>query len=107
MICPKCDTKQCYVCKTTIQGYDHFRRGEGPGCPMYSDTEKLHAAEVREKYFFIYIFLKLFISLYFYQVQKAAEDLNKAIEDLQKDGVEISYDTEKGLLEKGKVLKYE
>ena len=51
MICPKCDTKQCYVCKTTIQGYDHFRRGEGPGCPMYSDTEKLHAAEVREKYF--------------------------------------------------------
>ena len=63
MVCPKCKTMQCYVCKTTIQGYDHFRRGEGPGCPMYSDTEKLHAAEVREKYFFYIYFLKI---IYFF-----------------------------------------
>ena len=52
MICSKCKTVQCYVCKTTIQGYDHFRRGEGEGCPLFSDTEKLHADEVKGNYFF-------------------------------------------------------
>ena len=64
MVCPKCITMQCYVCKTTIQGYDHFRRGEGPGCPMYSDTEKLHAAEVREKYFYIYFFKIIYFFIF-------------------------------------------
>ena len=49
MVCPKCKTMQCYVCKTTIQGYDHFRRGGGPGCPMFSDQDELHAAEVKDK----------------------------------------------------------
>ena len=61
MVCPNCNTMQCYVCKTTIQGYDHFSRGdqninqEGPGCPMYSDTEKLHAAEVKGNYFYTFL----------------------------------------------------
>ena len=64
MICSKCKTVQCYVCKTTIQGYDHFRRGEGEGCPLFSDTEKLHADEVKGNYFFKYIFLIIYFFIF-------------------------------------------
>lgn len=50
MTCNKCGTYQCYVCKQTITGYEHF--GVGPGkCPQSMDDaelERLYAKQVKK-----------------------------------------------------------
>ena len=94
MICPKCKTMQCYVCKKTIAGYDHFHRAgtrdNNRTCPLYSDIKKLYAAEVNGT-----ILIKiLMIYLHFYQIQKATE---KEVKDLKKEGIDINYDKNKGI----------
>lgn len=48
--CGVCGTLQCYVCRKTINSYDHFndlRRGGRVGrCPLFDSTEKRHQEEV-------------------------------------------------------------
>jgi len=50
MTCHKCGAFQCYICKQTITGYEHF--GNGPGrCPQAQDDaalEVLYAAQVKK-----------------------------------------------------------
>jgi len=51
MTCNKCHTKMCYLCKKTITNdYSHFYgHGASPNknkCPLWSDNDKLHKAEV-------------------------------------------------------------
>jgi hypothetical protein len=50
MICSKCKTIMCYLCKQAItNGYQHFYgHGASPSnkCPLFSDNDKLHKAEV-------------------------------------------------------------
>ncbi|KAK6853210.1 hypothetical protein PG995_010022 [Apiospora arundinis] len=49
--CTRCRTIQCYVCRQTVKGYDHFndatRGGKEGQCPLFDATEERHEAEVQ------------------------------------------------------------
>ncbi|OQO09681.1 hypothetical protein B0A48_05083 [Cryoendolithus antarcticus] len=60
MTCPSCGHLQCYVCSTSLKGYEHFDQTGGypaPGqhqatpaggkCPLYDDVEARHEHEVK------------------------------------------------------------
>nr|OQO20942.1 hypothetical protein B0A51_11454 [Rachicladosporium sp. CCFEE 5018] len=60
MTCPSCGHLQCYVCSTSLKGYEHFDQTGGypaPGqhqappaggkCPLYDDVEARHEREVK------------------------------------------------------------
>ncbi|XP_042221686.1 E3 ubiquitin-protein ligase RNF216-like isoform X4 [Homarus americanus] len=47
-----CGAMMCYICKKQIKGYDHFEDKPVPTdprkCPLWSNSEKIHAEEVRD-----------------------------------------------------------
>ncbi|KAK4328200.1 hypothetical protein Pmani_001322 [Petrolisthes manimaculis] len=47
-----CGAMMCYICKKPIKGYDHFEDKTVPTdsskCPLWSNSEKIHAEEVRD-----------------------------------------------------------
>ncbi|XP_071539421.1 uncharacterized protein [Panulirus ornatus] len=47
-----CGAMMCYICKKQIKGYDHFEDKSVPldpsKCPLWSNSEKIHAEEVRD-----------------------------------------------------------
>ncbi|XP_066988324.1 LOW QUALITY PROTEIN: uncharacterized protein [Macrobrachium rosenbergii] len=47
-----CGAMMCYICKKAIKGYDHFEDNPVPinknKCPLWSNSEKIHAEEVRD-----------------------------------------------------------
>ncbi|KAI1104063.1 hypothetical protein F4804DRAFT_332629 [Jackrogersella minutella] len=49
--CTRCQTLHCYVCRETIEGYDHFndvtRGGKEGHCPLFDETEIRHENEVQ------------------------------------------------------------
>ncbi|KAI0132650.1 ring finger protein [Xylariales sp. AK1849] len=51
MMCTRCRTIQCYVCRQTVQDYTHFndanRGGKQGQCPLFDSTEERHQNEVR------------------------------------------------------------
>ncbi|KAI9761030.1 MAG: hypothetical protein M4579_001293 [Chaenotheca gracillima] len=58
MCCPRCKTKQCYICNKVLldnDAYAHFRNAPGRSitrlvrgteCPLYENTEERHLSEV-------------------------------------------------------------
>ncbi|TEB24727.1 hypothetical protein FA13DRAFT_1796930 [Coprinellus micaceus] len=49
MKCPSCGTLSCYICKTEIYGYDHFRNGPTK-CPLWDNVEERHNNELDAAY---------------------------------------------------------
>ncbi|KAI1462140.1 hypothetical protein F4805DRAFT_195364 [Annulohypoxylon moriforme] len=51
VMCTRCRTLQCYVCRQTIVSYNHFndtsRGGQEGRCPLYDQTEQRHEEEIR------------------------------------------------------------
>ncbi|XP_068238259.1 uncharacterized protein [Palaemon carinicauda] len=47
-----CGAMMCYICKKAIKGYEHFEDNPVPinknKCPLWSNSEKIHAEEVRD-----------------------------------------------------------
>ncbi|KAH9883625.1 hypothetical protein F4778DRAFT_775109 [Xylariomycetidae sp. FL2044] len=52
IICTKCHTIQCDVCRKTVKDYSHFndagRGGKIGQCPLFDTTEQRHQEEVRQ-----------------------------------------------------------
>ncbi|KAI1079143.1 hypothetical protein F5B20DRAFT_571157 [Whalleya microplaca] len=50
ILCTRCQTLHCYVCRKTITGYQHFndkkRGGKDGQCPLFDSTEERHQQEV-------------------------------------------------------------
>ncbi|KAJ7685299.1 hypothetical protein DFH06DRAFT_969243 [Mycena polygramma] len=55
MTCPNCSAMSCYICRQTIQGYEHFNQPAvagssktGAKCALWDAVEQRHAEEVKE-----------------------------------------------------------
>ncbi|KAI1095048.1 hypothetical protein F5B19DRAFT_443173 [Rostrohypoxylon terebratum] len=52
VMCTRCRTLQCYVCRKTINSYNHFndtaRGGQKGQCPLFDKTELRHEEEIRQ-----------------------------------------------------------